>query len=302
VKDFVILFGAGASHGAGATAPEQPPLGARLFGELERSYPGSWGRLPASIRSAFANDFESGMQLVHDALPFAIPTLMREMAVYFVQFRPVGKATLYCRLIRDLTTRGLIGTTLFSSLNYECVLEYSLLEGGHAITYFDEGDSGAIPVWKLHGSCNMFALGVQASPEVGYGVGVIWEGGLQAFLDANLVIQHCLVETGLAPAMSLYMRGKPLAISPSVILELQARWATAVETAKAVFCVGVRPVIEDDHIWGPLERTAATLNFIGDESSLRAWQTARSGATKFLGHRFGDAYDHILTEISTYAA
>lgn len=138
-KDVIFLFGAGASYGAGGVLPEQPPLGFQLYSILERTYPGSWGSLSTDIRAAFRKDFEQGMQLVHDRFGAAIPSLMREMAVYFVQFRPHNRATLYCRLIEDLSQNGLLERTILSTLNYECLLEFSLVNHGHGIAYFDEG-------------------------------------------------------------------------------------------------------------------------------------------------------------------
>jgi hypothetical protein len=140
MKDIVFLFGAGASFGAGGTLPEQPPLGYQLYPILERIYPSTWGNIPKEIREIFKKDFEAGMQLIHDRYGHAIPALMREMAIYFIQFRPYNRSTLYCRLLSDLRKLGLLSRALFSTLNYECILEFSLLEAGNKISYFDEGD------------------------------------------------------------------------------------------------------------------------------------------------------------------
>jgi len=282
-KDIVFLFGAGASYGAGGVLPEQPPLGCQLYSILERIYPGSWGGLPVEIREVFKSDFEHGMQLVHDRVGGAIPSLMREMAVYFVQFRPHDRATLYCRLIEDLHKNGLLERVLFSTLNYECLLEFSLLHHGHGIAYFDEGTGNQVPVWKLHGSCNIFSHGVQAGPGIAYGTGVVWEGGIEAFLDSNLVIQRCLVETALAPVMCLYMHGKPLSVSPAAIHGQQKAWAERVDAASVVVSIGVRPLTGDDHIWKPLASTSAQLYFIGDSTVLDQWSKPnRTGATEHL--------------------
>jgi len=221
MRDIIFLFGAGASFGAGGILPERPPLGLQLYPILERIYPSTWGALPSDVREIFREDFEAGMQIVYERWGMAIPALMRDLAVYFIQFRPINKSTLYCKLISSLNEQGILSRSLMSTLNYECVLEFSLVGQGHQITYFDNGDEHTIPVWKLHGSCNMFSHNLQASPNVYYGTGVSFEGGLKANLDSNDVIRHCLVETGLSPAMCLYMRGKPLQVSPSVVATLQ---------------------------------------------------------------------------------
>ena len=101
MRDIVFLFGAGASYGAGSILPEQPPLGFQLYPILENLCPSTWGSLPQNIKDAFhnGNNFEFGMRLVYEQFGSFIPNLMRDLAVYFVQFRPQNKATLYCKLI-----------------------------------------------------------------------------------------------------------------------------------------------------------------------------------------------------------
>jgi hypothetical protein len=42
-RDIVILFGAGASYGAGHVLPQAPPLGANLYDALAAQYPKEWG-------------------------------------------------------------------------------------------------------------------------------------------------------------------------------------------------------------------------------------------------------------------
>lgn len=303
LKDTVFLFGAGASYGCGGTLPEQPPLGFQLFNILQHNYPASWGSLPEDVNKVFNADFEQGMQLIYERFGGAIPTLMREMAVYFIQFRPFQRSTLYDRLISDLATFGALSRTVFSTLNYECILESSIVEHGHEISYFDEGDAKRVPIWKLHGSCNMFAHGITAGQGVSYGTGVTWEGGVQAFLDSNRVVEHCLVESGLAPVMCLYMRGKPLNVSPSAIRQLQGMWEKKIGDAVAVICIGVRPLIEDAHIWEPLAATDAPLYFVGDEASLRNWSAGRRRSpTEYLGSTFNNAYPLIMERVIEHGA
>jgi hypothetical protein len=298
------LFGAGASFGAGSILPESPPLGGGLFDELVVSYPGSWGRLPDELLTTFRNvGFEAGMRIVFDQYGNAVPQLMREMAVYFIQFRPYQQKTLYCQLVRALIQSNALQNVKFGTLNYECVLEFSLLEAGFAVEYFPGGTSPeAVQVWKPHGSCNMFSQGLQAGPDVSYGTDVVWEGGAQAFFDPNRVIEHCLVETGLAPVMSLYMEGKPLAVSPGVIRQIQEGLAEEILAAGAVFVVGVRPVLADKHIWDPLAQTKAPIFYIGDQTVFERWaNSCRYGrVSTFLGNSFSSAFQLLIREIIDY--
>ncbi len=302
MRDIIFLFGAGASYGAGGIIPERPPLGLDLYPILERIYPSTWGDLPSDVKEVFRQDFEKGMQIIYDTWGMAIPVLMRELAIYFIQFRPFNKSTLYCKLISFLDEKRVLSRALLSTLNYECVLEFSLLEQGHQIAYFNNVAENTIPVWKLHGSCNMFSHNVQASPDVYYGTGVSFEGGLQGELDSNKVIEHCLIETGLSPAMCLYMRGKPLQVSPSVIADIQRAWAEAIETCKAIFCIGVRPLLEDEHIWRPLGNTSGQLYFVGNERDFEEWRSAnRNGSSEFLGSRFNTSFSSIQRRVNEYA-
>jgi hypothetical protein len=210
----VFLFGAGASFGAGYIRPEKPPLGFDLYGELCKSYPGSWGSYPDKYKAVFRTNFEAGMDIVYNEYGGAIPQLMREMAAYFVQFYIADDRCAYVRLVAELDKRDLQTDTVFSTINYECLLEGAINRTGHSIDYFSNAANG-IRVIKLHGSCNMFSIGLQAGQGIGYGTGISFEGGIQAMPSKDDVIRHCLCETGLAPVMNLYMKGKPLSVSRS---------------------------------------------------------------------------------------
>lgn len=301
MKNIVILFGAGASYGAGGTLPEQPPLGFQLFNILASNYPSSWGAFPKSVEAVFKENFESGMQLIFEKYSTIVPQLMREMAIYFIQFRPINGASLYCKLISDLSKNKLLSNVIFSTLNYECVLEYSLIQQGHQISYFDGGTEDIIPVWKLHGSCNMFSDGVEAGKGVSYGSGVTWSGGIKATLDTNEVIEHYLVKTGLAPVMCLYMKNKPLNVSPAAVKQLQDMWKQTVEKAAVIVCIGIKPIAEDEHIWVPLSMTTSPLYFIGNKKELETWQTTnRVGETHHIDNRFCSGYTNLIERLKYY--
>lgn len=294
MRRIIFLFGAGASFGAGDIIPERPPLGSQLYSSLATIYPHTWGDLPAEVKLKFeADNFESGMGTLYERYSQVVPQLIREMAVYLIQFRPSSAHSLYCNLIRYLRDNNLLHQTLFSTLNYDCILEFSLLRQGINITYFDEGTEHTFPVWKLHGSCNMFSKDVKASGIL-YSKGVVFEGGLEAYMDIGTVVEHCLVNQALAPAMCLYMKGKPLQISPSVILGLQNLWRNQITEAGKVFCIGINPWPEDDHIWAPLSQTQAHLYFVGDRDSFKAWTSKyRSGPSEFLAPYFHPGYELI---------
>jgi|SRR5690625_989702 len=298
-REIVFLFGAGASYGAGGILPENPPLGFQLYDELEKIYPGSWGSLPSEYIDTFKTNFEDGMGLVYDNFGHNISQLMREMAIYFIQFRPIPGKSIYCKLIRFLKNYDLLQSVLFSTLNYECTLEYSLLSQNLDIDYFNN-KYAAIPIWKLHGSCNMFSESLKVGQGISYGTGISFEGGVKAYLDSNEVIEECLIKSGLAPVMCLFMKGKPLQVSPSSIKYIQEEWSNHVLNAKTIFCIGVNPLPEDDHIWDHLSETQADLYFIGDQERFDEWSKKnRKDKSVFLSNYFHSGFEQILTKLDT---
>jgi hypothetical protein len=81
----VVLFGAGASYGAGGIQPSTPPLGRDLFDELARQYSRSWGSLAQNVRSLFEDHgFEAGMEWVWQNLRRAPPVLHKYMGHFLL--------------------------------------------------------------------------------------------------------------------------------------------------------------------------------------------------------------------------
>ncbi len=301
-RKIVFLFGAGASYGAGDIVPECPPLGSHLFEKLCSIWPSTWGKLPENIKNKFKNsNFESGMEIIYSKFGGAIPKLMQEMAIYFVQFRPYQHHTLYNQLLRLLTENSLIQKTFLSTINYDCVLEYALLHEGISFDYFFESED-KIPILKLHGSCNFFCNNIQGKG-IQYGTGVIIDGGITASLDPNWVIEQCLVKSDLAPVMCLYMREKPLNISPSIIKNLQENWSKTIIEGDLFFCIGAKPLFDDDtHIWDPINNSKAEIYYIGSKSDYAAWQENKKQNNKyFLGETFRKAFPEIEERLKIYA-
>lgn len=229
----------------------------------------------------------------------AVPALMRDMAIYFVQFRIVDERCLYVRLVHLLREMQLIERVVVSTLNYDCLLELALVGAGIGVDYFGTADAThSALVLKLHGSCNMFSAQLQAQG-IFYGNGIVFEGGIQAWLDANRVIDHCLSGTALAPVMCLFMEGKPTSVSPRTLSDLQKTWAASVANSGLVLCVGVHPHPVDSHIWEPLATTSAHLAFVGDQDAFESWVREYRGDRKsiFLGSRFNLAFNGIAKEL-----
>lgn len=131
----VILFGAGASHGAGGVFPSAPPLGTDLYRELASMFPTTWDNFPSSLQTQFHTDFEEGMSALWNSGSHAIPVLMQQMAIFFTRYRLSSqRVDAYSKLLDALTHSG--ESVLFSSLNYDCLFEIAVLIAGRAVRYF----------------------------------------------------------------------------------------------------------------------------------------------------------------------
>lgn len=300
----VILFGAGASFGAGSVVPERPPLGNQLFLELSKCFPAGWGALPVEVRALFSESFEQGMAHLWANYSQVVPELMQQMAIYFVQFRPLALgSTLYCRLIADLSERRSLNSITFSTLNYECLLEHSIWNRGLTVNYGAQPSDGAVTVWKLHGGCNLLPEGIGATRDVSFTSGVSFGTTLRPAKDLNEVFEFCLGNNALPPAMCLFMPGKPIQVSAGSISEIQEAWRAAVNGAEAVIVVGVHPNPDDTHLWETLAAYSGTLTYVGDSEAFTKWAAAhRSGRRhECIGSTFETAYDKLLQLATTHA-
>lgn len=284
--DLVFLFGAGASFGDRHVTPRRPPLGGQLFSELCRFDAVGWGALPDGYRQVFDQDFEAGMNLLwNSAASVAVAPLMQRMAIFFLRYRwayPVNDPPFTVRLIRALKDTGLLGATVLSSLNYECLLELAVTHAGGIVEYqagpTGQGQSAA--VCKLHGSANFDVSSMQASG-VQFGRGVVFDGPVAAWTDLDAAVEHWRSGTALAPVMALYQPGKTTQSGSSQLGVWWADWAVSVAGARAVFVIGVRPNVEDEHVWRPLADAPGRLLVIGDIGDIaetRQWAAVhRSG-------------------------
>lgn len=101
----LVLFGAGASFGSVDVRPEPPPLGPKLLAKLQQAFP-RWADLPPPAVQIFASDFEEGMAYLRSNLDEQLPGLLRDMGLYFLQFRPGEKISI------SYTPRNLPNTTV----------------------------------------------------------------------------------------------------------------------------------------------------------------------------------------------
>lgn len=293
----VILFGAGASYGAGDVVPERPPLGNQLFAELARCFRGSWGSLPPEVARLLTENFERGMALLWEQFSPIVPVLMQHMAVYFVQFRPrMPGTTFYCRLVSAINEAGASGRVLLSTLNYECLLEHSIWHLNLPVNYGDFPNNDGITVWKLHGACNLLPVGVSATRGVSFTSGVSFGTTIRPAKDLNEVFEYCFGDNSLPPVMCLFMPGKPIQVSAGSIGAMQEAWREKVMKADRVVVVGVFPNPADSHVWDTLANIPGELYYVGEKSNFEGWcaRYRPDKPAKHLAERFDAAVEPLI--------
>lgn len=293
----LFFFGAGASHGCGGTN-SPPPLGNSLFSSLRKEFPSTWGSLPENLKEKFDKNFEEGMETIWQRYSSNIAILMQQMAVFFSGYYVSNKdENLYVKILLKLQENELLNKSIFSTLNYECLLEHAVSLLGKKINYFTLAED-SVNILKLHGSCNFVNKGIQATRGVQYTAGVVFDGGLNV-IQPHEVRSYCFGNNSLYPAMSIFMHGKQLQISKSSIENIQKTWSDVVLKAEKVFIIGVYPNLWDKHIWDVLSKTNTKIYYCGSKEGFKKWQTAKNRQDIFMGEKFYNCFDQIEREIVT---
>lgn len=293
----VILLGAGASYGSAAN--NVPPMGAGLFRELRNFNPPGWGALPSDLASHFEADFERGMRKLAQVRSHDMPILQRAMAAYFFNFLPTTDS-LYVQLAERVKRSNWMGA--ITTLNYERLLEVSLLHVGLQPVVNSAPLSGQIELCLPHGCCHLFCEGVQASSSgVSFsGVGVTFDGPIIAISDPRQF--HARINgNSVPPVMSYFEPKKTTSSGASFIREQRARWKSLAETAETIVIVGVKVRPSDSHLWDAVAKSNAKVVFCAGRSAgeeYNQWASVeRSGkANRVLSGYFADEFDVICQE------
>lgn len=266
----LVLLGAGASFGSEPKGGNKtPPLGDNLFAELCK-LGGVASKVPANIKRVFEQGFEVGMAEYYRKHNVKLHAFHRELSLFLSEYFP-SPNSYYVSLLKLLRGRNVI----FSSLNYDMMLEESALAIGSGYNYGIERVYGSIRILKPHGSINFWPdlphqmfLNCEFEDnvdDINYPVRPI---------DRNAAKYRSAVDTSLSPAISMYAKGKRVSVCPEFVSNQQEMFSTACFRASKIIVIGVRVVSEDTHIWGPLLSSAAQLTYFGsekDEVELRAW-------------------------------
>ncbi|OGF30580.1 hypothetical protein A2533_04200 [Candidatus Falkowbacteria bacterium RIFOXYD2_FULL_35_9] len=260
---YLIIFGAGASFGSDSN--NVPPLGSGLFSALQKFNPNGWGKIDGDLANSFQSDFEATMPKVNS---HALPPLQRVMADYFFRFQPTHN-NLYYKLANLIAQKTWDGA--FVTLNYERLLEISLLAA--KINPFDKNTTTEkfIELCLPHGACNLFCESVKglASAVSFAGLNVQTNGPIIGIRDAN-TFQQRIQNDAFPPVMSYFEPSKRTTSGANFIESQRKRFAELVEGAEKIAIIGLRVREHDKHIWEPLSKTNAKIiycagNSAGDE-------------------------------------
>lgn len=267
----VLLLGAGASFGSVGVKPYAPPLGNDLFTNLAKRN-GIASTLPKYIKDKFEKNFEDGMAEYYKYSKGNIMTFQRELAHYLASFQPTD-SNIYLKLIEELGSNRVI----YSSLNYDLLLELSASRLGLFTNYSSEYKKGGVRVLKIHGSSNFW-------PDIPTGTFkgcsfVSAKTNLQVTirpLDQIRTQQKCIQEDSIAPAIAMFAVGKNVNISPDFVDNQYEMWKKQVIKSSKIFVVGVRVHEIDEHIWGVLGKSKAKIAYFGfddDKAEFEKWKS-----------------------------
>lgn len=271
----LVLLGAGASHGSEPDRTHKvPPLGNDLFSALSE-LGGVASRIPDDIKDVFGQGFELGMELFNERIDVQLQAFHRELSSYLADFVP-STNSYYIQLLRLFTGRNVI----FSSLNYDMMLEEAAAMLGMSVSYGLERLPNTVRVIKPHGSINFWP----DTPHEMFKNCTFSGDGTTLIAPVKPVTrlaakQRCGVDTSFSPAISMYAKGKKVSICPDFVQDQQVMFSIACRRASRIIVVGVRVVSEDSHIWEPILNSGSEVTYFGnsaDESELRAWAVAEN--------------------------
>ena len=278
-RDMVILFGAGASNGAGHVLPQAPPLGDALYDALAAQYPKEWGsesHLGKMWATQLRNDFEQAMY--EEVLPkvdsLSLLKWHRRVAEFFARYRlDEGGRDMYSVLLSGLGSRGLLGRLTLGSLNYDCLLEEAILSLGLSTDYMlhERAPQGSIPLAKPHGSCNFITgdlfgkHGYLTNRDASSIECPFTELPVQA-LAGRLLERFSTDQPAFYPVLGLYSPDKPSIVAPAKLQDLRNTLAERIKRATAVVLIGLRPNLRDPHLWEPVAQSQASkIVYVGAE-------------------------------------
>lgn len=228
--------------------------------------------------------------------------LYRAMGHYFANFKLGESTTWYDKLICELKLSISTGETIFSSLNYECLLEMALNRQRIPTCYFPTSLNETGTVIKPHGSCNFIPKGedffnVAEDAEVNIS-GLTTTDNIKP-VDLGEAANYCKGDNVLYPAMALFRPDKQIQIAQNFVNALQNKWSNAVKEAEKIAIIGVKPRLRDEHIWGELAAANGEILYIGGKEPFQDWRDScrNDDRDTFIANRFHKGFDQLIKNL-----
>ena len=272
---------------------------------LKARFEKTWRALPANYDRLFLESgFERGMSaLAEDGYP-PLSQLMTDMGHYFATFR-LRPGNLYTALACVMSNLGLGGRTVFGSLNYDTLLEAAIAElFGGCCNYAFSGwpPEEMFPcVLKLHGSCNFFPEG-PTFKDCSFTGAATWISTSHITTMSPDETLRVYRENSALPVLSFYAPDKRVMVGPQRVNESRVLWAEWARGADMIVTLGVRPLLEDEHVWRPIRESNAVVLFIGGRDAGYG-QLANELKEKlvYLCMKFGDAMPELIVRLTAFS-
>ncbi len=296
-KRAIILFGAGASNGCGGIE-KPPPIGKDLFECLAEDFQETWGAIPEQYVERF-EDFEDGMGALYNNNPDVFD-ILKDMTVYFSRFSiEKPQENLYCDLVSRYRWQLLSQELIFSTINYDCLLEHAVLSINQSdpISYVGEGPG--MRIYKIHGSCNFIPRGISGEGNWTHTGGII-DAGLDYIHPFR--VEERMAKMPVPAAMSLYVKSKKILISSKIIESMINEFQYQVLESDLAIVIGVRPNVDDKHIWDYLSKMEGNLALVGNEDKCKDWlaKYRNNEGDEWLGNRFDSSFDEVVSMADEY--
>jgi hypothetical protein len=304
----VFLFGAGASKFS--DTDDTPPLGADLYLALKKAdfLPKN---LPNHIKFIFENNpnFEEGMLLLSKESSWHYNSMQRNIALFLSSFT-ASPNNLYKQLIDSLY--GHYSEFIFSTLNYDLLIESAAFKSRAIVCYSHVGWLNALRyptlrLFKLHGSSNFLPhpdfkiSGIKiVKPPFG-NENMLGDTDFSIKVARNheeIVRWYKTQDESMAPAMSMYMKGKPNPHGSSFIQHQCAMWEQSLAAASVCYIVGMKYNPDDNHIWDLLAKSKCQIRYVDPSPELfLAWSHSHGRKDVHLSPTFREALPIITKEI-----
>jgi hypothetical protein len=221
-----------------------------------------------------------------------VPKFMCNMAEYFVGFRPADSSNLYNRFLSRISDPLSLS---YSTLNYDILFEFAADMNDLTVTHFENID-GKLFFLKLHGSCNYLPnVRNWTMTNVSFrGYGSFISLPLKA-ANVDETLNFCNSSL-MSPAMSIYTTDKIAQFGDGQIRKTQETWKDLVMNADRILSIGVRPWMEDKHIWEPLSLTTAKLGYVGGKTEFYRWieSDRNDRETDYIGDTWSGCFEKTI--------